>query len=197
MSSLAPELAELDHQFAALKAEASDLVTRLQNAQFNWRPDARSWSISECLVHLNMVGDRYVHLIEKTLPDARAGGLVGQGPFGHGWLGRWLLANTEPPPRRKSKAPRSFMPPDDQPITAVLPTFLHLQEQLTLLLAEANGLDLARIKVPVPGWGPLKLNLYVTLAGIAAHERRHLWQARQVRSHAAFPAPKPAHATSA
>lgn len=197
MSSLGPELAELDRQFAALKAEAFELVNGLQNAQFNWRPDARSWSISECLVHLNMVGDRYVHLLEKTLADARARGLVGQSPFGYGFLGKWLLATTEPPPRRKYKAPRSFMPPDDQPITAVLPTFLHLQEQLALLLVEANGLDLARVKVPAPGLGPVKLNLHITLAWIAAHERRHLWQARQVRSHAAFSAARQAHAGSA
>ena len=197
MSSLAPELAELDRQFAALKAEASELVNEIQSAQFNWRPDARSWSISECLVHLNMVGDRYVHVLEKTLADARARGLVGQGPFGYGFLGKWLLGNTEPPPRRKSKAPRSFMPPDDQPITAVLPTFLHLQEQLALLLIEANGLDLARVKVPAPGLGPVKLNLHITLAWIAAHERRHLWQARQVRSLAASPPARQPHAGSA
>jgi hypothetical protein len=40
---------------------------------------------------------------------------------------------------------------------------------------------------PATGLGPVKLNLHVTFAGIVAHERRHLWQARQVRNHAAFP----------
>jgi transposase len=33
----------------------------------------------------------------------------------------------------------------------------------------------------------VRLNLHLTLAWIAAHERRHLWQARQVRRHPAFP----------
>lgn len=184
---MAPELAELDRQFAALKAEASELVSGLKGSQFNWRPDPRSWSMAECLLHLNIVGDRYVHVLEKTLAEARARGLVGQGPFGYGWLGKWLLANTEPPPKRKFKAPRSFTPTDDQPITAVLPTFLHLQEQLALRIEQANGLDLARVKVPAPGLGPVKLNLHITFAWIAAHERRHLWQARQVRNRARFP----------
>jgi DinB superfamily len=185
---MAPELAELARQFAALKAEAPTLVEGLKESQFNWRPDPRSWSMAECLLHLNIVGDRYVHLLEKTLVEARAHALLAPGPFTYGWLGKWILANTEPPPKRKSKAPRAFTPAYGQPITAVLPTFLHLQGQLALQLEQANGLDLARVKVPVPGWGPLKLNLYVTLAGIAAHERRHLWQARQVRGHAGFPA---------
>jgi hypothetical protein len=187
MSLLSPELGELDRQFAALKAEASELVAGLKGAQFNWRPRPRSWSIAECLLHLNIVGDRYVHVLETTLAEARALGLVGQGPFGYGWLGRWILANAEPPPKRKFKAPRSFTPPDDQPITAVLPTFLHLQGQLALRIEQANGLDLARVRVPAPGLGPVMLNLHITLAWIAAHERRHLWQARQVRNHAGFP----------
>ena len=187
MSTLSPELAELDRQFAAAKAEASELVNGLKESQFNWRPDARIWSIAECLQHLNIVGDRYAHVLEKTLAEARARGLVGQGPFGYGWLGKWILVNTEPPPKRKVKAARSLTPAYGQPITAVLPTFLHLQEQLALRLEQANGLDLARVKVPVPGFGPVKLNLHITFARIAAHERRHLWQARQVRNHAAFP----------
>ena len=187
MSSLTPELSELDRQFAALKAEASDLVSGLQESHFNWRPEARSWSMAECLLHLNMVGDRYVHALEKTLAEARARGLVGEGAVRYGWLGKWVLANTEPPPRRKFKAPRSFTPSYGQPITAVMPTFLHLQGQLALQLEQANGLDLARVKVPAPGLGPVKLNLHITFAWIAAHERRHLWQARQVRNHAGFP----------
>jgi hypothetical protein len=187
MYTLSPELAELDRQFAAAKAEASELVNGLNESQFNWRPDARIWSIAECLQHLNIVGDRYAHMLEKTLAEARARGLVGHGPFGYGWLGKWILVNTEPPPKRKVKAARSLTPAYGQPITAVLPTFLHLQEQLALRLEQANGLDLARVKVPVPGYGPVKLNLHITFARIAAHERRHLWQARQVRNHAAFP----------
>jgi hypothetical protein len=188
VTSLAPELADLDRQFAALKAEASELVDGLKESQFNWRPHERGWSMAECLLHLNIVGDRYVHVIEKALAEARARGSSDQGPFRHGWLGRWILANTEPPPKRKSKAVRSFTPAYGQPLTAVMPTFVHLQGQLALQLEEANGLGLIRIKVPAPGMGPIRLNLYLTFAWIAAHERRHLWQARQVRNQANFPA---------
>ena len=187
LSPLAPELASLDRQFESAKAEASELAGGLQDSQFNWRPDARVWSIAQCLLHLNMVGHQYVRVLESSLAAARARGRTGQGPFGYGWFGKWILENTEPPPKRKFRAPRSFLPTDDQPVQSVLPTFLHLQEQLAMQLAQANGLDLARIRVPAPGLGPLKLNLHVTLAWIAAHERRHLWQARQVRHHPGFP----------
>jgi hypothetical protein len=187
-SSLTPELAELDRQFTAVKAEASALVSRLQDSQFNWRPGPHSWSIGECLLHLNMVGARCIQTLEEALADARTRGMVGHGPFEYGWLGKWILANTEPPSKHKYKAPRAFTPAYGQPISAVLPTFRHLQEQLALQLEQASGLDLAHIKVPAPEARLLRFNLHLTFAWIAAHERRHLWQARQVRNHAAFPA---------
>jgi hypothetical protein len=186
-SSLPPELADLDRQFAAAKAEASELVNGLYDLQFNWRPDAHSWSMSECLLHLNMVGDRCVHMLETALTGARRRGRVGRGPFRYGWLGKWIIARTEPPSKHKYRAPRAFTPAYGQPIPAVLPTFRHLQERLSLQLEQASGLDLAHIKVPAPEARLLRFNLQLTFAWIAAHQRRHLWQARRVRNHVGFP----------
>lgn len=190
LSASTPELAELQRQFAAAKDEACALVNGLKESQFNWRPGPHSWSMAECLLHLNIVGERYAHVLEQVLEKARTQGRAGQGPFGYGWLGKWILGNTEPPPKRTFKAPRSFTPAYGQPLTAVMPTFMHLQDQLARRIEQADGLDLAHIKVPAPGMGPLRFNLYLTFAWIAAHERRHLWQARQVRDHAGFPQPR-------
>ena len=174
-------------QFVATKADASALVSGLNEPQFNWRPDPRHWSVAECLQHLNIIGDRYVHVLEKTLAEATARGLTGPGLNGYGWLGKWILDHTEPPPKRKFKAGRSFIPVYGQPVTAVLPTFLHLQDQLTLQVQQSDGLDLKRVRVPAPGFGPLRFNLGLTFQWIAAHQRRHLWQAWQVRGQAGFP----------
>jgi len=193
-TKLAPELAALDGQFAAIKADAAELVAGLKESQFNWRPAPHRWSMAECLLHLNIVGDRYVHAIEKALDEVKSRGLTGQGPFGYGFLGKWLLANTEPPPKRTFRAPRSFTPAYGQPLTAVMPTFFHLQDQLMLQVEQSNGLHLEKVKVPAPGMGPIRLNLHISFAWIAAHERRHLWQARQVRQDAGFPATDAARA---
>jgi hypothetical protein len=177
---------KLQSQLAALKTDASELVSGLRESQFNWRPDQRKWSMAECLLHLNIVGDRYVRIIETALEAARARGFTAREAPAHGFVGKWILANTEPPPKRRYKSPRGFTPSYGQPITAVLPTFLHLQDQLTLQIERSNGLDLGRIKVPAPGL-PVRFNLLLTLEWIVAHERRHLWQARQVRENPAFP----------
>jgi hypothetical protein len=180
------QLARLPSELAALKTEASELVSGLRESQFNWRPDQQKWSMAECMLHLNIVGDRYVRIIEAALEQAKARRFVARGVVAHGFLGKWILANTEPPPKRRYRSPRGFTPSYGQPITAVLPTFLHLQDQLTLQIEQSTGLDLRRIKVPAPGL-PMRFNLLLTLEWIAAHERRHLWQARQVRENPAFP----------
>ncbi len=164
-SALAPGLAELDRQFAAAKEEASHLVDGLDESQFNWRPGAYNWSMAECLLHLNIVGDRCVHMLEMAMADARGRGRLADGPFGYGWTeDKWILTHTEPPSRHKFKAPRAFAPVcGGQPITAVLPTFTHLQEQLSRQLEQARGLDLARIKVPAPEARPLRVQSPVHL----------------------------------
>jgi len=186
MSELAPQIAELQDQFAAIKAEAPELVERLSEAQFNWHPSEKSWSIAECLQHLNIVGERYACVLEEVLENPEVRSRTGSGPFELGWLGKWMVQTAEPPPKHRFQAPRSYRPAHGQPFTAVMPTFLHLQDQLSLLAGRANELDLGRIKARGLGLKS-RLNLYATFAWIAAHERRHVWQAWQVRRHAAFP----------
>jgi hypothetical protein len=78
-------------------------------------------------------------------------------------------------------SPGRFRPIHGQPVTGVLPTFLHLQRQFTIQIELADGLDLRRVKVPTPITSLLKLSLGGSLAMAAAHERRHMAQARRVR----------------
>jgi hypothetical protein len=182
------ELEECQTQFEQVGEQAKDLTRGLTEAQFNWRPEAESWSIEECLAHLTIVGQYEVRLIESAIAGGRARNLTGTGPFRYGWLERTIVRQTEPPARRRFSAPRRFRPLHGQPLTAILPTFLHVQRQFKQLAADADGLDLARVKVATPISRLLKLSLGMTLAQVAAHERRHLEQARRVRENPRFPA---------
>ncbi len=185
---LIPELADLQRQFESIQQDARELTAGLADSQFNWRPGPASWSMSECLLHLNITGESMRRPLESVIQQGRARGLFGQGPFRYGFLGNWLLRMTEPPPKRKFRASRSLTPTNGNPITALLPTFLFYQDEFIRRLHEANGLDLARIKVALPANRLLRLSLGQFFGFIAAHERRHLWQARAVRNHPQFPA---------
>lgn len=185
--SLIPELEEYARQVEAIKRDATDLVVELSEAQFNWRPEAGRWSIAECLTHLNVTARQYFPLIRAAIEQARARRQLSPGPFRHGFLGNWFVRSLEPPVKRRSKAPKVFVPPPDQPFASVVPEFMGVQEQLLLLVRDANGVDLARAKVRSPANRLIRLSLGQSLALLAAHERRHLWQARQVKDDPRFP----------
>lgn len=182
------ELEECQKQFEEIGERAQSLTQGLSEKQFTWRPAPQAWSIQECLGHLVLVGQQEVRLLEDAIRDGRAHGLTGNGPYRYGWLERTILRHTAPPVRRKFSAPRRFRPVHGQPVTAILPTFLHVQRQFARLAAQSDGLDLARVKVPTPVSRLLKFSLGITLAQAAAHERRHLEQARAVRENPGFPA---------
>jgi hypothetical protein len=63
----------------------------------------------------------------------------------------------------------------------VVREFLGSRELFVESLHMANGLDLGRVKIPSPASWRVKLNLAAAFALLAAHERRHLWQARRVK----------------
>ena len=184
---LIPELEEYARQVEAIKRDATDLVVELSEAQFNWRPEAGRWSIAECLTHLNVTARQYFPLIRAAIEQARARHLLSAGPFRHGFLGNWFVRSLEPPVKRRFKAPKIFVPPPDQPFVSVVPEFMGVQEQLLRFVRDANGVDLARAKVHSPASRLIRISLGQSLALLAAHERRHLWQARQVKDNPRFP----------
>lgn len=175
------ELEESRKQFAAVAEQAQALTAGLTEAQFNWRPAADAWSIEECLAHMILVGNFQVKALERAIEGAKSRGIKGQGPFHYGMLDRYILGLTEPSSPRKFAAPKHYRPLHQQPITGVLPSFLHLQSQFIRLAESSEGLDLARVKVRTPISRFLRLSLGMMFAQIAAHERRHILQAQRVR----------------
>ena len=180
MSVVHPELEQYHQQFEQIASEAKELSNGLTEAQFNWRPAPEQWSIEECLSHLTMVGQVELLAIEAAIGQARTRGLTGSGSFEYPMWERFILRETEPPVRHAVAAPKRFVPLHGQPVTGVLPTFLHVQRNFAIQIARADGLDLRRVKVPTPISPLLKLSLGMTLAQAAAHERRHIAQARRV-----------------
>jgi hypothetical protein len=187
-----PELEGYRQQFEQITKDAADLVAGLSEEEFNWRPAPGQWSVEECVAHLTMVGHVELGHIERAIDNARSRGLTGSGPFEYPALERLIMRETEPPARHHTSAPKRFTPLHNQPVTAVLPTFNHVQSMFILQIERADGLDLRRVKVVTPITRFLKLSLGTTFAQAAAHERRHLEQARKVRAKLPKGVPLPA-----
>ena len=184
---LVADLEEYARQIEAIKEDARDLLKDLSDEQFNWQPAPGHWSIAECLDHLAVTGHELSKNISEAIADARSRGLLGRGPFRYGVIGNMIVRSMEPPVKMKFKAPKIFRPREGQSLEEVARDFFAVQDEVLRLIREANGINLARAKVTSPVTNLLKLSLGQAFSLVATHERRHLWQARQVRTHPAFP----------
>ncbi len=186
------DLAVLITEIDANLSHAESLAAGLSRQQFNWRPDAASWSIGQCLSHLNVVDGQDLAPIRAAIADGKSRQLTGDGPFTYGFLSRRFVASMEPPAKRKFKAPKNYAPPEESDPQTTLAEFRRISKDLRALAQTADGLNLSLVKTRMPALPRLlralaKMPLGARLELITAHDRRHLWQAEAVRNHPAFP----------
>jgi hypothetical protein len=203
--ALTPEIDEFRRQFDQLADDADALVAPLSDAQFSWQPasapaalrrgtpvaakagDNRSWSIAQCIDHLNVTARLYLPQLDEGIANAIRQGLDGEGPFTYWWLARMFVRMLEPPPRVRMKTPESFQPPPSRTRHEIMAAFRAYQVQYVDRLRQANGLDLSRARVRSPAASWIHVPLGSGFAAMTAHERRHLWQARRVMEAPGFP----------
>lgn len=167
--------------------EARALAGPCTEAQLVWRPSPKRWSVAECLNHLNVTVTKYLPRIEAMIAEGRAGGRTGRGPFRHPFVGTWFIRMLEPPPRRRLRVPGVFAPLPGVPVASLLPEYERLRGVLLERIRESDGLDLAALQTASPAARYFTLTLGQCFGALAAHDRRHLWQARAASEEAGFP----------
>ena len=183
--SLAPEIDAFRDHFEQLSAEADALTAPLTDEQFTWRPALDTWSIAECLDHLNATARVYLPALDESIAEAIRRGVYGEGPFKYNWLGRLSVHFSD---TLRWKAPDEVQPGEGRTRREIIAAFRAYQVQYVDRLRQANGIDLARARVRVPMKGWLKIPLGSGFALMVAHARRHLAQAKRVSEAENFPA---------
>ncbi|HEX6940794.1 MAG TPA: DinB family protein [Longimicrobiales bacterium] len=186
--ALAPDLRDLWDQLEAIRRDAKTLVAGLRPDQLSWRPAPDRWSIAECLEHLSRTAEVAIPAIDARVADARARGWQRRGPYRPGPVERWMLRGMEPPPKVKFRVKKTLAPTTERDPEEAVTRFFRFQDEIQLRLAAASDLDLRRIKVPSPVVPWMRYRLGFAILFLLAHERRHLWQAWQVRRATGFPA---------
>jgi uncharacterized damage-inducible protein DinB len=185
--ALAPEIDEFRREFERLSMDADALVAPLSDPQFHWQPRPDSWSVAQCLDHLNITARLYLPALDEGIAAAIRRGLYSPGPFSYNWVGRMLVRSVEPKTRFRAKAPKPFQPAPGRPRNEIMAAFRAYQVQYIDRLRQANGLDLARSRIasPIARW--IRMPLGCGFAMMIAHEKRHLAQARRVLEAVGFP----------
>jgi hypothetical protein len=177
------QLADLIDQIDRASRDAAALVEGLGADRLIARPSTGGWSVAENVAHLSLTTRAFLPLFDAALADARARNLTSQGPFRLDLWGRFLRWTIEPPPRIRVKTTAPFQPVDVGPVAEVLPVFLSLQDELRARVEAADGLAIDRVKVVSPFSKNVKYSVFSAFTIALAHERRHIWQAREAIGH--------------
>jgi hypothetical protein len=182
-SSLPPDLQELDDAFEAIDRDARGIIDGLNEDMGGWRPAPGSWNVAECLDHLATGNRVYLDAMGPAAARAERDGRIRRGPARPGLVGGWFARYLEPPvnPRFKTKAPSAIRPRISPPLADAAAAFLTSHAEVRAFLRIYAGIDLASVRFPNPFVRGVRFSLASGLHVTAAHERRHLWQARRVR----------------
>ena len=177
------ELMALEDALTANERDARRLVAGLAESLGGWQPAPGSWSIAQCLDHLATANRVYLGAMTPTAAQGVAAGRRRLGPAEPGIIGRWFVASLEPPATSLSRrqAPSLIRPRSEPPLHDAMAAFLASHDDVRAFIQRYDDTDLAGLLFPNPFVRAIRFSLATGLHVIAAHERRHLWQARQVR----------------
>jgi DinB superfamily len=160
-------------------------VLPLSIEQLRWRPDPGNWSVAECLDHLNLMIDLCLPKVDEAIGRGRQSAETTACPD----CDRAeieALALLEPPVKVAGLAswatmPRAAIDPD-----CLVERFHCLRDRYADAVRQSGDIHLMRVRIAEPVY-PRIHTLGGTLALIAAHDRRHLWQAERVIRSQRFP----------
>ena len=163
-------------------ARAWALIQATDGRLFTVRPNPGSWSAAECIAHLSISSEMFLPVLRDAIEQARRRGLTSRGTPKMDLLGRILCWFLEPPIRSRVKTAAPFVPKSTRAKAEAFGEFASLQSKLIELLSAAREINVSKVKIVSPFDKRVRYNLYSAFRILAAHERRHLWQAEQAVS---------------
>jgi hypothetical protein len=175
---LLDDLLKRTHQSSAAAQQFKALSTQ----ELNFKSSPTSWSILECIEHLNLYGDFYLPEIEKQILKQKQ--TSASSHFKSGFIGNYF-ANLMLVKNGKVKKMQS--PKDKNPINSALSSitidrFLKQQEALESLLVQARKIDLVKTKAAISLTKAITLRLGDTFRFFVYHIERHIVQAQRVQA---------------
>ena len=152
---------------------AETLKTK-SSSQLNWKENKESWSILECLEHLNLYGDFYLIEIEKAIDGAKG---KSEPIFNSGIIGNYFAEIMLPKAKlNKMKTFKDKNPLNRQLDSNTIDRFINQQIKMLDLLNKARTVSLNREKIPITLTKLIKLKMGDTFRFVINHNIRHIKQ---------------------
>jgi hypothetical protein len=168
---------------------ASRLFEGLSAVQGNWKPqDGRGWSIWQCVEHLSLTNQVYAAALKEGLANAESSQKIATtGGITPGWFARFFISKVEPPVGIGVKTKPGATPGEKGDLKQALVRFAESHEALREIVMLWDSVDLNRVRYPNPFLPLVRFTVGTGLLIANAHDRRHLWQAQQVKLAASYP----------
>ena len=146
--------------------------------ELNWRSTNDSWSVLECIEHLNLYGDFYLPEIARSM---FASNYKPAEFFKSGIIGNYFAEGMLPKEKlNKMKTFKDKNPLGSKLDASTLDRFIDQQKKMLELLDRAREKDLTKVKTAISITKLLKLRLGDTFRVVIYHNQRHLVQAGKV-----------------
>lgn len=150
----------------------------LTSEQLNFRIHQNSWSILECLEHLNLYGDFYLPEMERAILTSKSTAVP---EFKSGILGNYFAELMRAEKNKKMASPKDKNPiHSDLSETAIL-RFEKQTERLRHILQLSENVNLNQVKCGISLSRFIRLKLGDTLRFYIYHIDRHVQQANRIR----------------
>lgn len=147
--------------------------------ELQWRALENSWSVLECIAHLNRYGNFYLPEIKRRIKAAKPAA-PGQ-KFKAGLLGNYFAQSMLPKAKLNTmKTFKSMNPLHSTLGKNTIDEFILQQKQMLDILQSCRKVDLNKVKTSISISRLIKLRLGDTLRVVVYHNQRHLVQARKV-----------------
>lgn len=159
-------------------ARAKDLVASVAPDALRRKPEDGGWCAAECLDHLNLTAQDYMRRIRQAIEQSTVRPPRSEEKLS--LVGRYFVRAFEPPARRRFTTAATLVPSAPGPrVDVILSRFENIHQQMIRLVEETDSIDRMKIKLPIADSDWVRISVFDTLCLMAAHDRRHLWQAER------------------
>jgi len=147
-------------------------------SELNFRSSEESWSILECLEHLNRYGNFYIPEISNRISTSK---FPPKTEFSPGILGNYFAKSMLPKEKlNKMKTYKTMNPIHSKLDKNVVNEFISQQNQLLDLLKQSGKISLEKTKTSISISKLIKLRLGDTFRFVIYHNLRHIRQANNI-----------------
>ena len=188
-------VSELLKKMSEMTTQLSDDVKKhfadLTPEQLFWKPNSNTWSIAQCLAHLNAYYSFYIPVFKDRIKNTRfrtPGEYFVSSPLGTASILSVKLGKVKNV-KRRMKAAKDYNPLTNTSLKTenAVQDFLAYQEEMLNIIAESRFINIRKAKCAMAVTSLVKLRLGDLFQIVVYHNERHVEQAKNVLKTKGFP----------